>query len=155
MNSADRSHVEALAEHIARAGWIKFGEMNKFLESRDISTTTGDEELRGEHVGQPHVSPGTTLLGPTSEEYVVIVEALFKSYPVMPMIGDMADFAGDEPWWVTWTGSRAAYLDAQPNSSGRATLADGSSSAPAEAGGCRPFRGSPLKNAMTVWNFLQ
>jgi hypothetical protein len=57
--------------------------------------------------------PGTTLLGPTSEDYVQIVEALLKSYSVMLMIGDLAEFrSGDEPWWVTLTGSRGDYVDA-------------------------------------------
>jgi hypothetical protein len=104
MNSTDRSHVEALAKHIARAGYIKFGEMNEFLESCGINMA-GDEELTGEHVGQPHVAVGTTLLGSVSDEYVQTVEALFKWWPVKLMIGDPASFAsGEEPWWVTWAG---------------------------------------------------
>jgi hypothetical protein len=104
MNSSDLSHVEALAEHIARAGWIKFGEMNEFLESRGINMA-GDQELTGKHVGQPHVDVGTTMLGPVSDEYVQTVEALFKWWPVKLMIGDPAAFAtGDEPWWVAWAG---------------------------------------------------
>jgi hypothetical protein len=100
-------HADALAEYIAESGWIRFREMNEFLESRGVSLD-GDGELLGQHVRQPHVSEGTTLLGPVSEEYVQIVEALFTTYPVMLMIGDMADFAGcgDEPWWVTWIGGR-------------------------------------------------
>lgn len=97
-------HTDSLAEHIAHCGWIKFREMNDFLKSRGISTDVGGQELTGEHVKQAHIWPGTVLLGPTSQEYVQIVEELFGSYPITLMIGDMADFNGDEPWWVTWVG---------------------------------------------------
>lgn len=104
MNVPNRSHLDYLAKYIADSGWIKFREMNEFLNSRGISVNFGDEELRGEHIGLPHVWPETTLLGPTSQEYVRIVSELFMSYPVTLMIGDIADFAGDEPWWLVWVG---------------------------------------------------
>lgn len=99
------THVEAIAAWIADMGYISFAEMNTFLESRGIDVNRGDHELCGEHLRQPHVGQGTTLFGPTSAEYVAIVEALFAGYPVMLMIGDVAQFSGsEEPWWVTWTG---------------------------------------------------
>jgi len=104
MNSDNRHHVEALAKHVAHSGWVKFREMNDFLGSRGITTDVGGQDLTGEHVKQAHIWPGTVLLGPTSREYVEIVEALFTSYPITLMIGDMADFNGDESWWVTWVG---------------------------------------------------
>ena len=105
------SHVDALAEYIAESGWVRFQEMNRFLESRGVSIATGDVELMGEHVGQPHVWPGTTLLGPTSEEYVAIVEELFKSFPVWLVLGDIAEFrGGEEPWWVEWRGPRGSIF---------------------------------------------
>lgn len=104
MNAEHRSHVDALAEHVAHSGWIKFRQMNDFLELRGISTDIGGHELLGGHVKQAHIWPTTVLLGPTSREYVEIVEGLFSSYPITLMIGDMADFNGDEPWWVTWVG---------------------------------------------------
>src|SRR6476620_3915025 len=87
--------VDALADHIAQEGSIKFGKLTKYLETRGIDTA-GDEELTGEHVNQPHVSEGTTLLGGISDEYVHIVEALFKTRPVMLKSGDLADFRRGE-----------------------------------------------------------
>ena len=104
MNTGSQSLVDSLADHIASSGWIRFREMNEYLFIRGVVIQDGDEELTGEHVRQAHVWPDTVLLGPTSEQYVEIVEALFSSYPIALMIGDMADFGGDEPWWVAWVG---------------------------------------------------
>jgi hypothetical protein len=100
MNSSDRDVVEALAAYIADLGDIKFGWMNEFLKARGVDLS-GDEFLTGEHIRQPHVHEGTTLYGPVSAQYVEMVEALFKWWPVRLMIGDPADFAGDEPWWIS------------------------------------------------------
>jgi hypothetical protein len=100
--------VDALTESIIQQGAIKFGKLADYLETLGVNTA-GGEELTGEHVNQPHVRAGTTLLGPVSTEYVEVVEALFKTRPVMLEIGDPASFRGhEEPWWVTWAGHPAA-----------------------------------------------
>jgi hypothetical protein len=97
--------VDALTELIIDRGAIKFGKLADYLETLGINTA-GDEALTGEHVNQPHVPAGTTLLCPVSTEYVQVVEALFKTRPVMLEIGDPASFAcHEEPWWVAWTGT--------------------------------------------------
>jgi hypothetical protein len=111
-SSESAEAVDALAGHIYEEGSIKFGELATYLKARGIPIE-GDEEITGAHINQPHVGEYTTLLGPVSAEYVQIVEALFKSRPVMLEIGDPALFAtGDEPWWVTWNGHRDALVDA-------------------------------------------
>ena len=100
--------VDALTELIIQQGAIKFTELANYLETLGINTA-GDEELTGEHVNQPHVRAGTTLLGAVSTEYVEVVEALFKTRPVMLEIGDPASFRShEEPWWVAWAGRPAA-----------------------------------------------
>lgn len=104
MNADHAQLVEMLAEHIAYSGWIKFREMNEFVADRGIAIDVGGQELTGEDVRRAHIWPGTVLLGPTSREYVGIIDALFSTYPINLMIGDVADFNGDEPWWVTWVG---------------------------------------------------
>ncbi|MEV3905511.1 hypothetical protein AB0K11_24605 [Mycobacterium sp. NPDC050551] len=102
-----RAHAQALADLVAEAARVPFREMNDFLHLRGVEVHQGEEELLGEHLRQPHIGPGTTLLGPTSSEYVAVVATLFAAYPVTLVIGDMACFRGaEEPWWVTWTGSR-------------------------------------------------
>ena len=100
--------VDALTELIIDRGAIKFGKLADYLETLGINTA-GDEALTGGHVNQPHVPAGTTLLCPVSTEYVQVVEALFKTRPVMLEIGDPASFAcHEEPWWVAWAGHPAA-----------------------------------------------
>jgi hypothetical protein len=100
--------IDALTELIIQQGAIKFGELADYLEILGVNTA-GDEELAGEHVNQPHVRAGTTLLGAVSTEYVEVVEALFKTRPVMLEIGDPASFRShEEPWWVAWAGHPAA-----------------------------------------------
>ncbi|MCV7017654.1 hypothetical protein [Mycolicibacterium aichiense] len=85
--------------------------MNEFIASRGVSLD-GDDELLGLNIGQPHVGPGTTLFGPASAEYVWIVEDLFRSWPVMLMIGDPAQFhCGEEPWFVEWLGGSTPLGD--------------------------------------------
>lgn len=102
------AHVDALAELIIQQGAIKFAELADYLETRGVNMA-GDEALTGEHVNQPHVRAGTTLLCPVSTEYVEIVEALFNTRPVMLEIGDPACFAShEESWWVAWAGDPAA-----------------------------------------------
>jgi hypothetical protein len=102
--------VDALAELIIQQGAIKFGELADYLETLGVNTA-GDEELTGEHVNQPHVRAGTTLLGPVSTEYVKVVQALFKTRPMMLEIGDPACFANHEPpWWVAWAGDPWALI---------------------------------------------
>ena len=94
--------VEAIADRIAAEGAIKFGEIAGFLFNLGIDTA-GDEELTGEHVNQPHVSPCTTLCDNVSGDYLSIVAALFKHHPVMLKIGDRALFAShEEPWFLAW-----------------------------------------------------
>ena len=100
--------VDALTELIIQQGPIKFGELADRLETLGVSIA-GEEELTGEHVNQPHVRAGTTLIGAVSAEYVEVVEALFKTRPLMLEIGDPAFFRSDEePWWVAWAGHPAA-----------------------------------------------
>jgi hypothetical protein len=100
--------VDALTELIIQQGAIKFGEPADYLETLGVNTA-GDKELTGEHVNQPHVRAGTTLLCAVSTEYVEVVEALFKTRPVMLEIGDPASFRShEEPWWVAWVGHPAA-----------------------------------------------
>lgn len=100
--------VDALTELISQQGAIKFGELADYLKTLGVNTA-GDEELTGEHVNQPHVRAGTTLIGRVSTEYVEVVEALFKTRPVMLEIGDPASFRShEEPWWVAWAGHPAA-----------------------------------------------
>jgi hypothetical protein len=100
--------VDALTELIIQQGAIKFGELADYLKTLGINTA-GDEELTGEHVNQPHVRAGATLRGAVSTEYVEVVEALFKTRPVMLEIGDPACFRShEEPWWVAWAGHPAA-----------------------------------------------
>lgn len=95
--------VEALVRYLASEAFMSFREMNEYLESLGVRIE-GNVALSGEHVRQPHIWEGTTLLFPASEDYVHIVESLFTAWPVSLMIGDMADFAGhEEPWYVTWT----------------------------------------------------
>lgn len=104
MNTSAK-HAEALADHVAQMGRVKFQVMNRFLHVVRGVRLDGDDELRGAHVKQPHVEPGTTLLGPVSEEYVEIVRRLFEYWPVKLMIGDPLMFEpGEEPWWVAWVG---------------------------------------------------
>jgi len=89
-------------------GAVKFRELADYLETLGVNTA-GDEELTGEHVNQPHVRAGTTLIAAVSTEYVEVVEALFKTRPVMLEIGDPASFRShEEPWWVAWAGHPAA-----------------------------------------------
>jgi hypothetical protein len=96
--------VDALTDLIICHGAVKFRELANYLETLGINTA-GDEELTGEHVNQPHVRAGTTLIGAVSTEYVEVVEALFKTRPVMLEIGDPASFRSrEEPWWVAWAG---------------------------------------------------
>jgi hypothetical protein len=103
--------AEALAEHIAEIGYISFAQMNEFLKSRAV-TVDGGTELTGEHVNQRLVGPSTTLIASVSEEYVQIVQALFRRWPVMLMIGDPTLFGpGEAPWWVTWTGGPTLLRD--------------------------------------------
>ena len=100
--------VDALTDLIICHGAVKFTELANYLETLGINTA-GDEELTGEHVHQPHVRAGTTLLGAVSTEYVEVVEALFKIRPVVLEIGDPACFRiHEEPWWVAWAGHPAA-----------------------------------------------
>jgi hypothetical protein len=100
--------VDALTDLINCHGAVKFTELADYLETLGINTA-GHEELTGEHVNQPHVRAGTTLLGAVSTEYVEVVEALFKTRPVMLEIGDPASFRShEEPWWVAWAGHPAA-----------------------------------------------
>jgi hypothetical protein len=95
--------VEALAEHIKAEGFIRFRELDKYLEFLGINTA-GDESLFGDQVNQPHVGGGVTLLSDVSNEYVQIVEALFSTKPVRLEIGDLTSFrSGEEPWYVAWT----------------------------------------------------
>ena len=104
MTSNDHAVVDALAEHIAREGFVSFTEMNEFLKSRGVDLV-GHEALTGEHLRLPHVLDGTTLFGPVSNEYVEIVQRLFAYWPVTLMIGDPATFrTGEEPWYVDWVG---------------------------------------------------
>jgi hypothetical protein len=104
INYSQSGDVEALAEHIADAGFISFAQMNEFLRSRAV-TVAGGSELTGEHVNQAHVGLSTTLFASVSDEYVQIVHALFNRWPVMLMIGDPTLFGpGEAPWWVTWSG---------------------------------------------------
>lgn len=96
--------AEALANYIAEEGSITFAQMNEFITSRGINVS-GDEELTGEHVRQPHVWESTTLYAPVSSEYLETVGALFDQWPVRLMIGDPALFSsGEEPWYVAWIG---------------------------------------------------
>jgi hypothetical protein len=96
--------VDALTELIIQQGAIKFGDLTDYLETLGVNTA-GDEELTGEHVNQPYVRADTTLIGPVSTQYIEVVEALFKTRPVMLDIGDPACFANHEPpWWVAWAG---------------------------------------------------
>ena len=100
--------VDALTAFIIQQGAIKFGEFADYLKTLGVNIA-GDEELTGEHVNQPHVRAGTTLIGAVSAEYVEVVEALFKTRPVMLEIGDPACFANhEEPWWVAWARHPAA-----------------------------------------------
>jgi hypothetical protein len=100
--------VDALTDLIICHGAVKFTELANYLETLGINTA-GDEELTGEHINQPHVRAGTTLNGAVSTEYVEVVEALFKTRPVMLEIGDPASFRShEEPWWVAWAGHPAA-----------------------------------------------
>ena len=89
--------------------------------------TAGDEELTGEHVNQARGDESTTPIGRVSDEYVRIVESLFKTRPVTLMIDDPASSIGDEPWRVCWTGHRDALVDAATElvrSRGAITLMD-------------------------------
>jgi hypothetical protein len=96
--------VDALTDLIIQQGAIKFGDLADYLETLGVNIA-GDVELTGEHVNQPHVRAGTTLIGRVSTEYVAVVEALFKTRPVMLEIGDPASFRSrEEPWWVAWAG---------------------------------------------------
>jgi hypothetical protein len=89
--------VEALVEHIEAECYIKFGELANYLQALGIDID-GGEALTGEHLRQPHVQGGTTLLEPVSDVYVQIVEGLFSTKPVMLEIGDPAWFrSGEEP----------------------------------------------------------
>jgi hypothetical protein len=103
--------VDALTDLIICHGAVKFTELANYLETLGINIA-GDEELTGEHVNQRHVPAGTTLLGEVSTEYIDVVEALFKTRPVMLEIGDLACFANHEPpWWVAWAGESDARTE--------------------------------------------
>lgn len=102
--------VDAVAELIIQQGAIKFAELADYLETLGVNIA-GDEELTGEQVNQPHVRAGTTLIGAVSTEYVAVVEALFKTRPVMLEIGDPASFAShEEAWWVAWAGHAVTLI---------------------------------------------
>lgn len=104
MGSPDSNVVDALAARIADNSHIEFQEMNRFLEAHGVALS-GDEMLTGQHIRQPQVHEGTALYGPTSEQYIKIVQTLFSQWPVRLMIADPAGFCtGDEPWHIAWTG---------------------------------------------------
>lgn len=98
--------ADALADYVQANGFIKFAESAEYLAVCGVRLD-GDEALTGKNLGQPHVDPRTTLLCAVSDEYVQIVEWLFRTKPVMLEIGGPASFrTGEQPWYVTWTGCR-------------------------------------------------
>jgi hypothetical protein len=105
--------VDALNDLIIQQGAVKFGKLAHYLETLGVKTA-GDEELTGEHVNQPHVPLGTTLLGEVFTEYVEVVEALFKTRPVMLEIGDPASFASHEEPLVGGLGRRPGRAHVTP-----------------------------------------
>jgi len=109
--SNNSSDAVALAQHIAQASFITFTEMNEFLRSRGVDFS-GDEFLTGEHLRLTQVHRGTTLYGPTSDEYIQAVEELFRLWPVTLEIADPAGFrSGEEPWHVVWAGGPGVQVD--------------------------------------------